>query len=146
MTAAVRAPVRPAAEAKWLSARYRPSERRARQRGVARPAAAFWLASGHDGTALVDLAGPHGDDPHEVRDLLPAALADYGAVAPTADAAARRWPSPFAKHASPSFASRPATSGARDAYRTAGVFASGNVACESDEPLGAHDPVDPLGQ
>jgi len=50
--------------------------------------AAFWLVGGHDGTALVDLAGLHGDDRHEVRDLLPAALADCGAVVPTADAAA----------------------------------------------------------
>jgi hypothetical protein len=50
--------------------------------------AAFWLASGHNGTAFADLAGLHGEDPHEVRDLLPGALADCGAVAPTADAAA----------------------------------------------------------
>jgi hypothetical protein len=49
---------------------------------------ARWLAGAHDGPALVDLAGLHGDDLHEVRDLLPAALADCGAAAPTADAAA----------------------------------------------------------
>jgi hypothetical protein len=50
--------------------------------------AAFWLTEGHDGAALVELAGLHGDDPHEVRDLLPAALTDCGVVVPTADAAA----------------------------------------------------------
>lgn len=40
--------------------------------------AAFWLVEGHDGTALVELAGLHGDEPHEIRDLLPAALTDCG--------------------------------------------------------------------
>jgi len=50
--------------------------------------AAFWLVDGHNGAALVELAGLHGDDPCEVRDLLPAALADGDAVMPTADAAA----------------------------------------------------------
>ena len=50
--------------------------------------AAFWLADGYDGAALVDLAGLHGDDPYEVRDLLPAALADCDVAVPTTDAAA----------------------------------------------------------
>jgi hypothetical protein len=50
--------------------------------------AAFWLVDGYDGAALVDLAGLHGDDPREVRDLLPAAPADCGVTPPTADAAA----------------------------------------------------------
>src|SRR5581483_501198 len=50
--------------------------------------AAHWLADGHDGPALVQLAGLHGDDPHEVRDLLPAALADCGVTTPPSDAAA----------------------------------------------------------
>jgi hypothetical protein len=50
--------------------------------------AAFWIVAGHDGSALVDLAGLHGDDPHEVRDVLPAALADCGVVIPGTDTAA----------------------------------------------------------
>ena len=50
--------------------------------------AAFWLADGHDGAAPIELAGLHGDDPREVRDLLPAALADCGVAVPTADSAA----------------------------------------------------------
>jgi hypothetical protein len=50
--------------------------------------AAHWLANGHDGAALVQLAGLHGDDPHEVRDLLPAALADCGVTPPATDTAA----------------------------------------------------------
>jgi len=50
--------------------------------------AAIWLVNGYDGEALVELAGLHGDDPHEVRDLLPAALVDCGVNPPTADAAA----------------------------------------------------------
>jgi hypothetical protein len=44
--------------------------------------AAHWIAAGHDGQALAELAGLHGDDPHEVRDLLPAALADCGINTP----------------------------------------------------------------
>jgi hypothetical protein len=48
--------------------------------------AAFWLAHGHDGAALVELAGLHGDDPREVHDLLPAALADCRTAVPTTDA------------------------------------------------------------
>src|SRR5262245_7644371 len=31
--------------------------------------AAFWLVDGYDGAALVELAGLHGDDPREVRDV-----------------------------------------------------------------------------
>jgi hypothetical protein len=50
--------------------------------------AAFWLAAGYDGPALVELAGLHGDDAHEVRDLLPAALTDCGVTVPATDAAA----------------------------------------------------------
>jgi hypothetical protein len=71
----------PTLAAAWLALDMLPTEQIPRW-------CAFWLAGGHDGTALVDLAGLHGDDPREVRDLLPAALADCGAVAPTADAAA----------------------------------------------------------
>lgn len=40
--------------------------------------AAHWLANGQDGTALRDLAGMSGKDPHEVRDVLPAALREAG--------------------------------------------------------------------
>jgi hypothetical protein len=40
--------------------------------------AAHWIADGHDGSALVALAGLHGDDPHDVYDLLPQALAECG--------------------------------------------------------------------
>lgn len=50
--------------------------------------AAHWLAAGHDGAALAELAGLHGDDPHEVRDVLPAALAECGVGAPDCAAAA----------------------------------------------------------
>jgi hypothetical protein len=50
--------------------------------------AAHWLANGHDGAALVHLAGLHGDDPHEVRDLLPAALAECGVTTPASATAA----------------------------------------------------------
>jgi hypothetical protein len=71
----------PTLVAAWLALDMLPAEKVPRW-------AAFWLAGGHDGTALVDLAGLHGDDPHDVRDLLRAALADCGAVVPTADAAA----------------------------------------------------------
>lgn len=41
--------------------------------------AAHWLADGQDGPALRELAGLSGRDPHEVRDLLPAALQEAGA-------------------------------------------------------------------
>ncbi len=44
--------------------------------------AAHWLAAGYDGQALAELAGLHGDDPHEVRDLLGPALAECGASTP----------------------------------------------------------------
>lgn len=43
--------------------------------------AANWLVQGYDGTSLAELAGLSGRDTREVRDLLPAALADAG-VAP----------------------------------------------------------------
>jgi hypothetical protein len=41
--------------------------------------AAHWIAAGYDGQIL---AGLNGDDPHEVRDLLPAALAECGVSMP----------------------------------------------------------------
>ncbi len=44
--------------------------------------AAHWLAAGHDGEVLAALAGLDGDDPHEVRDLLPCALAECGVMTP----------------------------------------------------------------
>jgi hypothetical protein len=44
--------------------------------------AAHWLADGLDGDGLRVLAGLHGDDPHAVRDLLPAALTEAGVVLP----------------------------------------------------------------
>jgi hypothetical protein len=51
--------------------------------------AAQWLADGHDGQALRELAGLNGRDPHEVNDLLPAALGEIGtALPPTVVAAA----------------------------------------------------------
>ena len=42
---------------------------------------ANWLVEGYDGESLAELAGLSGRDTREVRDLLPAALADAG-VAP----------------------------------------------------------------
>jgi hypothetical protein len=42
------------------------------------------LGEGKDGTALRDLAGMSGDDPHEVRDVLPAALREAGVALPDA--------------------------------------------------------------
>jgi hypothetical protein len=51
--------------------------------------AAHWLLAGRDGQSLRELAGLNGRDPHEVRDLLPAALAEMSvALPPTAVAAA----------------------------------------------------------
>jgi hypothetical protein len=44
--------------------------------------AAHWIAADYDGQTLAELAGLHGDDPHEVRDLLPAALAECGVSTP----------------------------------------------------------------
>ena len=44
--------------------------------------AAYWIAAGHDGEALIYLAGLHGDDPGEVHDALPAALRDCGVELP----------------------------------------------------------------
>jgi len=44
--------------------------------------AAHWIAAGYDGPALAELAGLHGDDPHDVRDLLPAALSECGISTP----------------------------------------------------------------
>jgi hypothetical protein len=40
--------------------------------------AANWLVQGYDGAALAELAGLSGQDTREVRDLLPAALAEAG--------------------------------------------------------------------
>jgi hypothetical protein len=71
----------PTLVAAWLTLNMLPTERIPRW-------AAFWLADGYDGTALIELAGLHGDDPHEVRDLLPAALADCGVAVPATDVAA----------------------------------------------------------
>ncbi|GIH19679.1 hypothetical protein [Rugosimonospora africana] len=51
--------------------------------------AAHWLIAGRDGQALRELAGLNGRDVHEVRDLLPAALAEMSvALPPTTVAAA----------------------------------------------------------
>ena len=50
--------------------------------------AAHWLVAGYDGEHLVHLAGLHGDNPHDVRDVLPAALRDCGAEMPESDLAA----------------------------------------------------------
>ena len=44
--------------------------------------AAYWIAAGHDGEALIYLAGLHGDDPAEVHDALPEALRDCGVEMP----------------------------------------------------------------
>jgi len=71
----------PTIVAAWLTLDMLPTERIPRW-------AAFWLAGGYDGAALAELAGLHGDDPHEVRDLLTAALTDCGVAIPTADVAA----------------------------------------------------------
>lgn len=46
--------------------------------------AAQWLADGLDGDSLRALAGLHGDDPHDVRELLPSALAEVGVLVPDA--------------------------------------------------------------
>src|SRR5690348_6995221 len=62
----------PALVAAWLALDMVPTEKIPRW-------AAFGLADGHDGNGLVDLAGLRGDDPHEVRDVLAAALAGFGA-------------------------------------------------------------------
>lgn len=50
--------------------------------------AAQWLADGHDGPALRELAGLDGRDPHAVNDLVPAAMAEMGVDVPTTTAAA----------------------------------------------------------
>jgi hypothetical protein len=50
--------------------------------------AAHWLVAGYDGECLVSLAGLHGDDPHDVRDVLPGALLDCGVAMPNSDVAA----------------------------------------------------------
>lgn len=44
--------------------------------------AAHWIVAGYDGENLVHLAGLHGDDPNDVRDMLPQALAECGAAVP----------------------------------------------------------------
>ncbi|MBY8864030.1 hypothetical protein K7711_46735 [Nocardia sp. CA2R105] len=44
--------------------------------------AAQWLADGHDGPALRELAGLNGREPYAVRDLLPTALAEAGVELP----------------------------------------------------------------
>jgi hypothetical protein len=50
--------------------------------------AAHWLVQGYDGDTLRTLAGLSGTDPHDVHDVLPAALADCAAPIPDSDAAA----------------------------------------------------------
>ena len=45
--------------------------------------AAQWLADGHDGPALRELAGLNGREPRTVHDLLPTALAEAGVELPT---------------------------------------------------------------
>jgi hypothetical protein len=50
--------------------------------------AAQWLAEGHDGQALRELADLNGTDPRAVRDLLPAALAEMGIELPSTRLAA----------------------------------------------------------
>lgn len=50
--------------------------------------AAHWLTQGYDGETLRVLAGLSGADPHEVRDILPAALTYCGAAIPDSNAAA----------------------------------------------------------
>lgn len=49
--------------------------------------AAHWIVNGHDGPAVVALAGLSGLDPHEVRDRLPSALIECGETV-VADSAA----------------------------------------------------------
>jgi hypothetical protein len=50
--------------------------------------AAHWIVAGYDGEHLVHLAGLHGDDPNDVRDVLPQALEECGAAAPGTKAVA----------------------------------------------------------
>jgi len=50
--------------------------------------AACWIAGGHGGEALINLAGLHGDDPREVHDALSGALMDCGVEMPDSDVAA----------------------------------------------------------
>jgi hypothetical protein len=50
--------------------------------------AAHWIAAGYDGESLVSLAGLSGDDPNDVRELLPDALDDCGVTVPGPVAAA----------------------------------------------------------
>jgi hypothetical protein len=51
--------------------------------------AAHWLAGGYDGQALRTLAGlGASDDPRDIHDVLPDALADCGVAIPDSDAAA----------------------------------------------------------
>jgi hypothetical protein len=50
--------------------------------------AAYWLVGAYDGEHLIHLAGLRGDDPREVRDVLPDALRDCGVQMPESDVAA----------------------------------------------------------
>jgi hypothetical protein len=51
--------------------------------------AAHWLVHGHDGDALRALAGlSTADDPRDIRDVLPDALANCGTAIPDSDSAA----------------------------------------------------------
>jgi hypothetical protein len=49
--------------------------------------AAYWLGAGRDGDALRELAGLNDRDVHEVRDLVPRALAEISVELPTATVA-----------------------------------------------------------
>jgi hypothetical protein len=49
--------------------------------------AAHWLVAGYGGEHLISLAGLHGDDPHDVRDVLTDALLDCGVPIPDSDVA-----------------------------------------------------------
>ncbi|MDQ1743802.1 MAG: hypothetical protein QOE23_2141 [Pseudonocardiales bacterium] len=49
--------------------------------------AAHWIVAGHDGAAVVALAGLSGGDPHEVRDKAPGALTECGVTTPATAAA-----------------------------------------------------------
>jgi hypothetical protein len=52
--------------------------------------AAHWLAAGNDGEALRTLAGLSAtDDPRDIRDILPGALADCRVTIPDSDSAAQ---------------------------------------------------------
>jgi hypothetical protein len=49
---------------------------------------AYWIVEGHDGPGLVRLAGRAGNDPHDVCDVLAAAVSDAGVSIQASDEAA----------------------------------------------------------